>query len=89
MSNAVGELQKALDVSKEAELLSLPDEGPALDRRQRLMLDRARALYLKGRFEEAMEAFEAFDSEARAESSLMNMIDAAAGYARRRSSARA
>jgi tetratricopeptide (TPR) repeat protein len=78
---AVGELQKALDASTEAEQLILPNVGPARDRRHRLALDRARALYLKGRFEESRDAFEAFGAMESADSSAVNILDAAAGYA--------
>ncbi len=78
---AVGELQKALDISREAEGLSLPDGDHARDRRHRLALERARALYLKGRFDEARQGFEAFNAQEGADASSVNFIDAASGYA--------
>lgn len=78
---AVGELQKALDTATQAEHLNLLDSVQARNRREGLALDRARALYLMGRFEESRDAFQSLGLMD-AESPISgNSLDAAAGYA--------
>ena len=78
---AIGELQKAVDSSEALGTLDFKDARDSQDRRDRIAIDRARALYLMGRFDESKDAYETVLAEEGANPSPANRLDASSGYA--------